>query len=86
MCYEVDYTYHSAGCSRFLQVLQRGQIVASMMPLEFRLLLVPSRPPWVEGACRLLEELLVLVLVGVSEKYVSFLECPSSLLLALPSG
>jgi hypothetical protein len=64
------------------------------MPREFRLLLrlVPSRLPsgpslpWVEGACRLLEELLVLVLVGVSEKYVSFLECPSSLLLALPSG
>ena len=82
MCYEVDYTYHSAGCSRFLQVLQRGQIVAAMMPLEFRLLLVPSRLPWVEGACRLLEELLV----GGSVKCVTFFECPSSLLLALPSG
>ncbi len=56
--------------------------------MMLRLLLVPSRLPWVEGACsdtcRLLdsEELLV----GVSEKYLSFLECPSSLLLGLASG
>ncbi len=52
------------------------------MPRELRLLLVPSRLPWVEGARRLLEELLV----GASEKYLSLLERLSSLLRAVPSG
>ena len=64
-----------------MQVLQRGQVVASIMPREFCLLLVPSWLPWVEGARRLLEKLFV----GVAEKYLSLLECLSSLILAMPS-
>ncbi len=67
-----------------MQVPQRGRVVASIMPRELRLLLVPSRLPWVEGARRLLEELFVLV--GAAEKYLSLLECLSSLLLAVSSG
>jgi hypothetical protein len=55
-----------------------------MMPREFCLLLVPSPLPWVEGARRLLEKLRLFV--GVSEKYLSLLECLSSLLLAVSSG
>jgi hypothetical protein len=65
-----------------MQVPQRGLVVASIMPRELRLLLVPSRLPWVEGARRLLEKLFV----GVAEKYLSLLECRSSLLLAVSSG
>ena len=65
-----------------MQVYKRGQVVASMMPRQFRLLLVPSRLPWVEGARRLLEELLV----GVTEKYLSLLECSLSLRLGLSSA
>ena len=58
-----------------MQVYKRGQVVASMMPRQFRLLLVPSRLPWMEGACWLLEELLI----GVAEKYISLFECRLSL-------
>ena len=65
-----------------MQVYKCGLAVASVMPRQFRLLLVPSRLLWVEGACRLLEELLV----GVTEKYLSLLECPLSLRFALPSA
>ncbi len=50
-----------AGRRRFMQVHQRGQVVASMKPREFRLLLVPAPAAavpaaWVEGACRLLSQ------------------------------
>jgi hypothetical protein len=68
-----------------MQVPQRGHVAASIMLRELRgLLLVPSRLPWVEGARRLLdsEELFV----GAAEKYLSLLECLSSLLLAVSSG
>jgi hypothetical protein len=53
------YRDHGPGPSRFMQVPQRGHVVASIMLRELRLLLVPSRLPWVEGARRLLEELFV---------------------------
>ena len=65
-----------------MQIYQRRQVVASMMPREFRLGLVLSRMTWVESAFRLHEELLV----GVSEKILSMPKCTESLLLALPSG
>jgi hypothetical protein len=59
----------AAGSCRFLSV---GMLfVASLMPRELL--------PWVEGASRLLERLFV----GVAEKYLSLLECLSSLLLAV---
>ncbi len=45
-----DSGISGTGCSRFMQVPQRGHVVASIMHRELRLLLVPSRLPWVEGA------------------------------------